>query len=382
MKNKALFLKQTVAQHIAEAGGDYRQGIRAFHTNLKEAIDENGLTLADVGFKNLFEAMCNQDGSLDLSDKEAVVEAMMAAQFPQAVGALIHPVIIKAYEPQVNPVLPLVTEINSTHKVETHVGFGATDQLELVREGTPYEEAQAAERYVTIENFKFGRVISVTMEMVMFDQTGEALRVAGNIGGKAGAHLHEHIVNRVCDYACTGTGQAANTTLKYMGTARAIFADDHSSWDTQVNDNLGVDALAETALNTAVNLLAAQLDDKGDRILVVPKILLVGQTLAITARKLLGTPYVVGSANNDINPFYNAYQLVVSPLIDATSATAWYIGDFQAQYLLQWVYRMRTESLRDTSYESFRSDVVAQFKAGYYAGVGATDYRFVCRGKA
>lgn len=376
-------LKQYVAEHITAAGGNVAEGLSSFRQQIAEGISgEEKLSLQDISLGDLFEAMCDRDGMIDRHSASDVAEAMTAAMFPTVVGQLIHPVIIKAYEPLANTVLPLVFETNSSRPSESIVGFGSTDQLTEVRESQPYEEAQPTERKCTIKNHKFGKIISVTMEMVMFDQTGEALRVAAGIGNKAGTHLHEFIVNKVCDYACTATGEAANKSLVVDGTSRTVYADTHASWDIQVNDNNQATALSDAGLTTALALLAAQKDDKGDPIVIFPKTLLVPAALHVVAKKLIGSPDQYDTGNRSINPFYNAYSIIMSPFIDATSATAWFVGDFQAQCVLQWVYKMRTETLRDASQVSFNNDIVFQAKAGYYAGVGLTDYRFVVKGNA
>jgi hypothetical protein len=378
MKNS---IKTLVQEHIRNAGDNRGKGLATFANQVTELVEskETALTLEQVRLRPLMEAMLPEE--TDFSNTQEVAEAMAAAGFPNVVGTLIHPLIMKQYEPLATPILSMVTEVESKSKEENHVGFGAMDNFELVRELAPYEGTEPRELLATIANNKFGRTISVSMEMVMFDKTGQVLTRAGRIGYKAGLHLHKMVVQKACSLACTATGEAANKSLITDGTSRTMYADTHASWDFYANDNLSTTAFSSDGLITVLALKDALYDDKGEAILWMPKILLVNPALEILARQVTKSEYEFdGAAARNFNPFYNAYTVIASPFVD--SATAWYIGDFALQTLLQWVYKLRTESKRNNSDAAFSNDIVAEFKAGYFCGVGCTDYRYVIKGKA
>lgn len=379
-------ISQMVQEHIDFNDGDVKKGLRSFREQVSDVVEEKkDFNLKKVGLKPLFEAMVLDtdiyEGEIDVHSAQDVSEAMSAAGFPTVVGTLIHPVIIKEYEPRAEIVTDLVTEMESNKAVEDHVGFGAMDSFDLVRERMPYEEAQVGEKKVRVANYKFGRYISVSLEMVMFDQTGDALTIAASIGKKAAQHLHKFVVQKACSLACTATGEAADNSLVINGTARAMYADTHASWDIAANDNLQGTALAPDAVQTAETLLQGMVDDKGDLVLVEPKILLVPPALRVTALRILGSPnYYDATTHGTVNPFYNLYKILVSPFLG--TATAWYLGDFAQQTILQWVYKLKTESLRNGTESAFKADTVAMFKASYFCGVGCSDYRFVAKGNA
>lgn len=373
-------VKQIFESDVASAG-NLREGSRRFNKKIKKLVETAGLQIEDVGLLPLFESMCDPNGDINRDSSADVAEAMTAAGFPTVVGTLIHPTIIAAYEPMAKPALSLVRESTTKTKNTDIGGFGAVDNLEEVQEGTDYEEAASNEKYATIKAHKHGRIMSITKEMVMEDQTGEAIRRAESIGNKTGLHIHRTIIQKVCDIAVTDPVYAANTSMKINGSTRTMFANDHSSWDTFANDNLGGAVLGTTGLTAARLLFSSIMDEKGDLISVMPKTLLVPDALELTAEILASSAFVPGSGNNDVNVFKNKYNIVSSPYIDTgVSATAYYLGDFKRQYHLLWMWKPMTETLRATSDKAFRSDTVAQFKVSYKAGFGASDYRYVVQG--
>jgi hypothetical protein len=65
-------------------------------------------------------------------------------------------------------------------------------------------------------------------------------------------------------------------------------------------------------------------DDRSLKVRALPKCLVVPTQLNFTARKLLESSGIVGSADNDINPIPGLFQdLVVSPYL--TDTDAWFI---------------------------------------------------------
>lgn len=382
-----LGIRAFVNEHIENAGDDKEAGVlNAGNQLISMTEDEDcAVTLEDASLRTLFDGLCDPDGTVDRSSAQDVQEAMMSANFPAVTGSMIYPVIMREYDPYVKPVLSLVTETDSANKEETHVGFGALDGFELVREGMPYDEAQPAQRKCTIKNNKFGRKISVTMEMVLFDKTGDVLKVAKGIGKKGGQHLHKLIIQTATGLARSALGESSSTALVVDGTARAAYADTHAAWDGVANDNsAGTTTLTIDDITSALKLFNAITDDKGDLIMCHPKTIVCNSNIAIALRSLLGSPNVawVGAGSTTdadashapMNPHFNAYTVIDSPFV---TANKWYIGEFDVQTLLQWVYRLKTETLRGQTQQSFDNDIVAQYKAGYYVGCGLVDYRYV-----
>ena len=81
--------------------------------------------------------------------------------------------------------------------------------------------------------------------------------------------------------------------------------------------------LTQTSLEQAIQDIREWTDDKGLKILVQPKMLVVQSQNLFNAKKILGTDYAVGSADNDINPVKGIMPFIDSPYL--TDEDAWWI---------------------------------------------------------
>jgi hypothetical protein len=366
---------------IQEAHGNVVEGIRAFHQSMDDSIAE-GTTLRSVSLKNLFEALVDRDRDINIKDSVAVCESMYAAGMPTLVGKLLHPVFMASYTPMTTDVLTLVQEVPSTMSEETIGGLSAHDSPQLTGEGSPYQQSQPSEKSAKIKNHKFGITVDLTSEAVIEDKTGQIVTKATQIGLKGGTQIHGYIIQKVCDLACTITGEPTGRSLIINGSARDIYANDHSAWDGVANDNLAAGALADSTLSDARTGLATLVDEKGDPIVIMPRFLIVPEALWKTAQSLFTAAGVIGSANNDPNIWQGRYKVVSSSFIDAQTTTGWWLGDPTYQTRIQWYWKPKTDMLGGSTQAAFDRDVVAQYKFSYKAGVGSTDYRYVYKGNA
>jgi hypothetical protein len=366
--------KTLVEEQIVQAGNDVKKGLEGFTKQVQESISVDQLDLDEVGLGSLLEGMVNPYFDYDKNSAQSISESITAAGMPNLVGELLHPVMMKEYEPLMNDVLPLVQQTTSKNPDERIPGMSANDGLEITREYMPYEESQPTEKYATITNIKYGRKISLSAESIIFDKTSLVTDRARAIGVKAGTLLHTLIIQKVTDLACTITGEAAETSLNINGSALAMYSADHSAFDV-TNQNLYALALNTANMGTVLAGNAQLTDEKGDLILLMPKIILIPVALWPTAMQLMGSSGQYDNANNAINPYKGKFQIVSSPVIDQVSATAWWVGNTALQTRLQWVWKPRTETLGSATQISFDNDIVAQHKVSLYAGCGSTDYR-------
>ena len=108
--------------------------------------------------------------------------------------------------------------------------------------------------------------------------------------------------------------------------------------------------LTQTSLEQAIQDLMDWVDDRSLKIRIMPKTLLVPTQLNFTARKLLETDYVVGSADNDKNPIPGLFQdLVVSPYL--TDTDAWFIVT-DCDDGMVWYNRRNAELNRDNEFDT------------------------------
>jgi hypothetical protein len=313
-------------------------------------------------------------------DFSEIKEEITSTQFLYATSKLINPLMIEAYETASGEVMQLVREVESNHREETYVGTTDGDEADYVPEATPYPEVSMQEKRVRIQNFKFGKWISVTEEMMRFDQTGELIRRTQDAGTSIADVLEEFIVRRITDVAWTKINESTSQAFVYNGTRADIFQNDHDSVDGQTNDNLVAGTQPSlTVVREMVNHLKAMVTEKGRPMRIRPRVIFGADQMEIVLRQFFQLQTVdfndaTGQISGNVNPFRGAYRIVTSPYTSTT--TEWYMGDFPRQYILQWVWRPRTNV---NQAGDPRRDVVGAFSAGFYAGVGARDYRFVVK---
>ena len=287
-------------------------------------------------------------------------EALQSTVFPKAIGALISKKVLDAYEATPTIGRELVTIVPSNKKTETIIGFNAADTPELVPEGTPYQDTSIGEKYVTVETAKYGRVISITEETIMFDQTGQILNRCQDIGEKAALYQEKMIVEGVID--------KNSNVYKPKGTATAFYQS-----STQPYNKFSSSGLSEAALASMKDLMDGQYDSNGDPILInrANLILLVPAEKEITAYKLMNSQQVLGSGNNDPNYFKGRYRILSSPFL--TDANDFYLGDFKKDFWWMEIYPLQTLRHDEPSEANWSRDIVAQFKVRFYGGIGAVD---------
>ena len=373
-------IRNILEGHIKSENGDVRKGQERFAKQLSDLIREGKVTVNNVSIRELFDLLVDYNRDVNLSKARAISEAIASSQFPTITGELISPVVLSAYELAMGDVTQLVTEISMTHSSEKLAGFTDPESLELVLELSPYEETAVGEKYVELFAHKFGRIISLSAEAILFDQTGQIMDRARRVGEAAGMHRAKYIVQKTADLACSADGEAANHSLYYNGSAVTVFSDDHSAIDGVTNDNQITTALSAAGIDAALGLLRRMKNTNGDFITVNPRFILVPPELEGTARRLLQSDLQFDLANSNAtanNIYKNAFTVITSGYL--TDANDWFIGDFPRQMYWGWVWKPKVETQTSTSEKAFENDIVQRFKVSYYGGANAVDYRYVVK---
>jgi hypothetical protein len=334
--------------------------------------------VADLGQEQAVKHLMDSVASGKLAPEEFrlpdLYESLDSTAFPKATAALIHKKVIDGYNniPGIGDML--VTRVPSSLKQETIVGFNAAEGPKQVLEGMPYEDSSISEKYVTITNRKFGRLISVTEEAIMFDQTGQLLQRAYQIGEKAAYYREKEIVECVID---------SNTTSWYpSGSATDFYS---STNGNTVSGGGGV--INETTLQLVKNLIDDQTDSNGDFVLIDQRgmVLLVPPELEVEAWQIMNaTDYGVRGAHISTgtnttpmdyfpvpNYYRGRYRVLSSPFL--STATSWYLGDFKRDFWWTEVYPIQIQQ-KQSDEDKFHRDVVAHYKVRYFGRCGAVDY--------
>lgn len=334
--------------------------------------------------KKMKDLMASKDGKdpamrpEDFSIKE-IHEAVHPTAFPLITGVLISTKMMKEYKDAPTVGDKLIETFTSKLEIDRVPGSSTGGNIEQVAPGGPYQHTGVIEeKWVQIVGNKYGKILDITEETLMFDRTGMILRRAGQIGRDAAIYREKMIMNTIQDI----TGYLA----WYVGNAAATAAARVALYSTSTTaphrtSNLVTNTLANhTDINAANLLLGLMVDEKGDPILVGPKILLVPMALEMIASSIFNSTVLIGAANAQPNPFAGRFTVISSPYLDAQSSIIWYLGDFKSQFLWKEVIPLQVQTRRDDKNDmAWERDVKAQYKIRFYGDVKATDYVHVVK---
>lgn len=327
---------------------------------------------------------------------QLMFEAINTSMFTNIIRLLISKTVIAAYDSLPTIGDSLVTTVKANRRIENMAGFTEAEGLKDVLEGAPYEDSSIGEKYVTTMAGKRGRLVSITEEMIMEDQTGQIVMRAERIGEQAKVDKEIAVLSGVLD--------KGNVAYRPSGTPTAIYSN--------ANGNLVGDAGSIAGYTTALPLVDWLTFDKIDQfhsmsitddrqmgvaqpILWNPTTLLVPPGMKATALRIINATEVrvttTGVVTGDnrttfTNPAQGAYTVVSSPLLlrlgIADAATAYYYGNFKKQFVWREIWPIQTFSQGRDSDEAFERDVVSRFKVRYFGGLNALDHRWVLKIKA
>lgn len=327
-------------------------------------------------------------------------EAVDSTAFPSAVGVLIAAKVIEAYQMQAQIGDQLVTTMPSKLKQERIVGFTSLEGPTEVPEGMPYQESGFAEKYVTTDTAKKGRILEVTEEAIFFDQTGQILMRAQRLGEMTAEEREVTILAGVLDVGSGAPGY--KDVYRPSGTATAMYVAGTNYYNTAAltgSDWTNIDTILQFVANNIK-------DDRAivaERLPIVfnPKVLLVSRKkMASFARIIAATSQRAGNiaalpgtqeeGPNVLNQIAPGLRLLSSPLMDYLAGVAgsrysqaddWFIGDPQRQFIWQEIWPLQTLRARQDDEAAFRRDVVARFKVRYFGGCNAIDNKYFIKAR-
>jgi len=397
----------TTIQSLIESHGP-----SGFYHKVVELLNEKQLSPDDFSYRELANA-CGVLSNLRAMHETAL--PALANNSPEAVnhllqesspgvgsnlfqiitGELIGRKVINGYEDDTGFIGDkLVTVIPSGLRNSRIAGFRALAGPTEVSEGDAYSESTFGEKYVTSEEAKQGRILSINEELIAFDQTGEIHRRAMALGYYLRQERERTIVRAVTD-ADTASGKYV---YRPSGTGQSLYATDGSNRNfINASNTTSTDfdrsiALADwTSIDDVMHYRATEVKDDrvdGDQrpILAPTRQLLVPEQLRGTARSIVqSTEVQVASDSGETrvaNPLHNTLEVLSSPFIDEQGGSAnddWYLGDFQRQFIWTEIWPVQTFLQQSESTSAFDRDVVLRVKARYFGGISAVDTVFVTK---
>jgi len=335
----------------------------------------------DFSFRALFEGMVGEIRGMSLQNtvcemrgrRLPLIEAIGSTSFTTATSNIIQQAVIQGYHIDGLIGDQLVTRMPSTLKSERISGFTEAMSPKTVNEGMPYEEASFTDKYVTTETAKKGRIISLTEEAIVHDQTGQMVMRARRIGETTAQERELTILTGV-------TGEDANV-YKPSGTAETLYHSTNNNLltSTALADFSSIDAVLEYH---AANVTDDRQGGDPQPILWNPNIILVNTKKRSVARRIVNATEIRQTSNTNnltvsANP-NNNYTVLSSSLVPGTN-TNWYLGDFKRQFIWQEIFPLETFAQTANSESAFERDVISRFKVRYYGGIAAIDERYVVK---
>jgi len=381
-------MNYTRLKELYESDGEKR-----FAVNMLNMIHDGRLNAENFSLKGLWEAMGRPDFARDRKIMDRAIteaefkEAVDSSTFPKITGALINKVVQEAYDLEYGIGFQLVTKIQAVQRDDVIVGFADDDTMQEVPELMPYQEGSVTEKYHKIKSRKWGRIISLSEEMVKFDQTKQVIMRARRVGELAKAKQEEIIITAVVGLATTGLYAA----WRPAGSAVTLYsATSTDPYTTATLNNLGTNILADqTDLDVATAAMAAYTDENGTLMGVTPRILFTAMALMGVGRRITRSQQVIGASINtatvsvvpktfDVYSQEMGIKHLYSPYVDSLKGAAyWFYGDPKKQFVYTEVFPLRTFQAKKGNDQEFERDVLFRFKARFMGGCGAITNRYV-----
>lgn len=192
--------------------------------------------------------------------------------------------------------------------------YGASN-LDVVNEGAAYTELALADEEETAAFVKNGNYVGITMETLMRDKVNYVRDIPNRM---ANAWYNTLSAYTAAVFTCnSGAGPVLSDSGALFNATAAGTAGGHANLLTTALTNIASFGAARTAMRKQTD----QPLGAGRKLSINPAFLLVPEDLETTAITLRNSERIPGSVNNDINPFYQKFEVVVVP--DWTDATDW-----------------------------------------------------------
>lgn len=166
----------------------------------------------------------------------------------------------------------------------------------------------------------------------------------------------------------------AFTDTSKSGDALSLCSTAHTSATPGVatQSNRGTTALSATAVEAARLAMVDFRDYEGEKMSVMPDLLLIPRALEQTAWEIIASRGKVETANNNANFHFGKYKLAVWDFL--TDSNNWFMIDSNMMRMfLVWWDRIPVEFARDKDFDTY----IAKFSAYMRYGFGFSDWRWI-----
>ncbi len=277
----------------------------------------------------------------------------------------LNKLLLQAYNRREKWWQPIVTHRDldrfQTMKMIRPYGFSS---LSSVSEGAAYTEKTWDDIKETASIAKKGNYIGLTLEMILADDM-DAVRAIPTLLGSAAYNTASDLVSAVFTDN-SGTGPA--------------MADTYNVFDASNHGNLRTVALAEAEFGEVATAMMNQTEPGSSRKLAVPPAYVIVPTaLWPTAQVLRNTKFKTGSPNNDVNPWYESFDVIIAPAWTDTNNWAAVAPPAQVEGIVMgWLFGRQEPEIfvadNEMAGSMFTNDEM-RIKVRWFLCVGVADYR-------
>ncbi len=285
-------------------------------------------------------------------------------------GDLLEPGFRKIFDDafiELPMVFPQLFNVASSRKQDEFdsgaTGFGLMQQT---TEGEQVKYEDPLQMFdVTYTHLKFTKGFKVSEELVE-DDLYNVIRTKPAQLARAARRTAENSASNVFNNGFDSTVIGGDT--------KSLVSTVHPRIDggsSQSNASATGITLTESNLETGRIAMRQQLDDKGQRVQIIPNLILVPIDLEKTANIITGSNLRSGTADNDKNVYSGQFKVISWEYI-TNNNTMWFLIDRRQQKLM-FFWRIRPEFNQDTAFDTG----MALFKARTRFSNGFSDWRGV-----
>ncbi|MEN6533089.1 MAG: prohead protease/major capsid protein fusion protein [Bryobacteraceae bacterium] len=318
--------------------------------------DWAGLTLLDLARESL-EASGTRTRRMARHDIAKL--ALSTSDFPNILADVANKTLRQAYEAYPRTFLPFSRRRSAADfKNINAVQLGEAPSLQKVNEKGEFTHGSIAESKETYKLATYGRIVSITRQVIINDDLSAFTRIPAGFG-VAAATLESDTVWGII------------TSNPNMGDGVALFHANHTNLNTG-----GTSALALTGLGTGMAVMAKQKGLDGITVLnVQPRYVAVPVALQLTAFQLVAANLAPAQSANIVPDYIRALTPIAEPRLDASSATAWYLFASPDQIdTVEYAYLEGQDGVYIETRQGFDVDGV-EIKARLDFGAKAIDWR-------
>ncbi|UKJ74502.1 prohead protease/major capsid protein fusion protein [Azospirillum brasilense] len=281
------------------------------------------------------------------------------SDFPAILSGVTNISLREGYEMAPRTFLPWAAQMMATDFKDLHlVQFGGGGVLPKVNEQGEFARGKLYESKESFRVHTFGEIIGITRQVIVNDQLDALTRVPREAGYRAAVTENSIVYGILLTNPAMSDGKtlfhAGHGNLSASGTALSLAG--LSSGREAMRKQKALDG--KTVINTT------------------PRHLLVPAALETKAEQLIVVRNTPASTEQAVPEFFRSLNPIVEPLLDASSATAWYLlaDPASSTASIAYAYLEGEEGVYLEEEQGFDVDGM-KIKVRHDFGAGAMDFR-------